>query len=124
MATGIIILSLNLGVENNSIIVAIIVAIIKSNIDVDVKMYIIINVVIKNAILPSKDFLKNLVVPYLIPMRAAAASEKLITKRATIATFSIKKYMVIAEPTNTHDAPDNSCNSCGRVTVPNRLIDA
>ena len=75
MATGISKLSLNFGVENNSIIVAIMDTIIDSQRGVADITYIIINVVIKKAILPSKDLLKNLVLPYLIPMRAAAESE-------------------------------------------------
>ena len=68
---------------------------------------IITYVVIKNARLPSSDLLNNCVVPYFRPMRAAAASDILMTRRAITAAFSLYMYVVAHAPINTHDAPVN-----------------
>ena len=61
----------------------------------------------KNDNVPSKDLLKNFVFPYFIPIRAAAESDKLITRIAMTAIFSLKSKVVIPAPMNTQDAPDN-----------------
>ena len=52
---------------------------------------IITKVVIRKASVPSSDLLNNNVEPYLMPMIAAAESDKLMTKMATIAIFSSKR---------------------------------
>ena len=61
----------------------------------------------KNDNVPSKDLLKNFVFPYFIPIRAAAESDKLITKRPIRADFSLNRYIVATAPISTQDAPDN-----------------
>ena len=56
---------------------------------------------------PSSDLLNNRVAPYLIPMSAAAESDKLITIRPIRADFSLNRYIVATAPISTQDAPDN-----------------
>ena len=82
---------------------------------------IIIVAVIINAVEPSNDLLKTFVVPYFIPIMAAAESDRLITNKDMIATFSLNKYTVTPAPINTQDAPDNPSYSLGRVIIPNKL---
>ena len=75
------------------------------------RKYIIKNVVIKNARLPSRDLLNNRVLPYLRPIMAAAESDKLMVRSAIMAIFSLNKYTVVPAPINTQDAPDNPAYS-------------
>ena len=102
------ILSLNFGVEKSSIAVTVMAVSNKSINDADEKRNIIKYVLMKNAKVPSSDLLNNRVVPYFIPMRAAAESDKLMTRRAITATFSLNRYAVNPAPINTQDAPDNT----------------
>ena len=53
------------------------------------------------------DLLNKYVLPYFIPIIAAAESDKLMTNRAIIATFSLNKNIVAAAPIRTQDAPEN-----------------
>ena len=107
MITGISKLSLRLGVENNSIIADINTAIKFTMKSAGDKENIMIDEVIKKANDPSNDLLNKYVLPYFIPIIAAAESDKLITKRAIIATFSLNKNIVAAAPIRTQDAPEN-----------------
>ena len=107
VATGMRILSLNLGVEKSSIDVAAMDAINKNIIDTDERRNIIKYVLIRKAKVPSSDLLNNRVLPNLIPIIAAAESDTLITKIAIIATFSLNRHTDMHEPINTQDAPDN-----------------
>ena len=100
-------LSFSLGVENNSIITDINTAIMFTIKSAGDKENIMIDEVIKKAADPSNDLLNKYVLPYFIPMIAAAESDKLITKRAIIATFSLNKNIVVAAPIKTQDAPEN-----------------
>ena len=102
------ILSLYLGVEKSSIAVAVIDVINKSISDADERRNIIKYVLMRKAKVPSNDLLNNRVVPYFIPMRAAAESDILMTRRAITATFSLNRYVVNPAPINTQDAPDNT----------------
>ena len=104
---GIRMLSFNLGVENSSITVTENAVNMVSKIDAADKKYIIMYVVMANARVPSKDLLNNCVFPYLIPMSAAAESEKLKTRMAITAIFSLNSSVVIPTPIKTQDAPDN-----------------
>ena len=108
VATGMIILSLYFGVEKSSIAVAVMDAINKSISDADERRNIIKYVLMRKAKVPSRDLLNNRVVPYFIPMSAAEESDKLITRRAITATFSLNRYAVNPAPINTQDAPDNT----------------
>ena len=102
------ILSLYFGVEKSSIAVTVMEVSNKSINDADEKRNIIKYVLMRNANVPSNDLLNNRVVPYFIPMRAAAESDKLMTRRAITATFSLNRYAVSPAPINTQDAPDNT----------------
>ena len=108
VVTDMRILSLNLGVEKSSIAVAVMDAINKSIRDADDRNNIIKYALIRKAKVPSSDLLNNRVVPYFIPIRAAAESDKLITRRAITATFSLNRYAVNPAPMNTQDAPDKN----------------
>ena len=118
---GISKLSFKKGVDKSSIIVA----------DKTVKILTINNdgesentikvVVIINEIDPSNDLLYNFVLPYLIPIIAAAESDKLNVKSEIIATLSLKNNIVTAELIKTQEAPDNLFFSCGRVTIEKSL---
>ena len=108
VATGIRILSLNFGVDKSAIAVAVMDTINKSISDVDERRNIIKYVLMRKAKVPSSDLLNNLVVPYCIPMRAAAESDKLMIRRAITATFSLNRYAVNPAPINTQDAPDKN----------------
>ena len=107
METGINKLSFSLGVDNNSIITDVNTAIMFTIKSAGDKENIMIDEVIKNADDPSNDLLNKYVLPYFIPIIAAAESDKLITKRAIIATFSLNKNIVAAAPIRTQDAPEN-----------------
>jgi hypothetical protein len=107
VATGINKLSFSVGVENNSIIADINTAIMFTMKSAGDKENIMIDEVIKKADDPSNDLLNKYVLPYFIPIIAAAESDKLITKREIIATFSLNKNIVAAEPIKTQDAPEN-----------------
>ena len=121
VARGISKLSFNKGVENSSIRVAVKTVKIFTINNVGESENTIKVVVIINAIDPSNDLLKSFVLPYPIPIIAAAESDKLIVKSEIIATFSLNNTIVSAEPINTQEAPDNLLFSCGRVTMPNIL---
>ena len=101
-------LSFNFGVEKSSIAVTVMDTINKSISDADERRNIIKYVLMRKAQVPSSDLLNNRVEPYFIPMRAAAESDKLMTRRAITATFSLNKYAVNPAPINTQDAPDNT----------------
>ena len=108
VATGMRILSLNFGVEKSSIDVAAMDATNKNIIDTEERRNIIKYVLIRKAKVPSSDLLNNRVLPYFIPIRAAAESDKLMTRRAITATFSLNRYAVNPAPINIQDAPENT----------------
>ena len=122
VATGTNTLSFNRGVENSSIREAVHTAVMFTIINAGDIENIMIDVHTKNARDPSNDLLNSFVLPYFIPIIAAAESEKLITRRAIIATFSLKINIVVAAPINIQDAPDNLYLSLGRVTNPNKAL--
>ncbi|SVE33868.1 uncharacterized protein METZ01_LOCUS486722, partial [marine metagenome] len=95
------------GVENNSIIADINIAIMFTMKSAGDKENIMIDEVIKKADDPSNDLLNKYVLPYFIPIIAAAESDKLMTRRAIIATFSSNNNIVAAAPIRTQDAPEN-----------------
>jgi hypothetical protein len=78
---GIEILSLIFGIWISSVIVVIVETANESNTGI-LKIYKIINVVMKNAKLPSKDLFKSFVLPKATPIIAAIASAKLIMMSA------------------------------------------
>ena len=104
---GISKLSLKRGVENSSIIVAIRIANKLISMLAGESANIMIDVLIKNAVEPSKDLLNNFVFPYFIPTMAAAESDMLIINRDIIAIFSLNKSIVMAAPINTQEAPES-----------------
>jgi len=112
--TGIEILSLILGISISSVTVA---RIDTNNETIKgiLKTYKIINVVIKNAKLPSNDLFKTFVLPNPTPIIAAIASEKLIIINAIPAIFCSKRIYVISAPQSTNDAPVNLFDSNERV---------
>ena len=112
--TGIEILSLILGISTSSAMVA---SDETNNETIKgiLKIYKIINVVIKKAKLPSKVLFNNFVLPKPTPMIAAIASEKLITINEMPATFCSKRIYVRSAPHNTNDAPVNLFDSNERV---------
>ena len=83
-------------------------AINKSITDAEEGRNIIKYVLMKKTKVPSRDLLNNRVVPYFIPISAAAESDKLMVRRAITATFSLNRYAVNPAPINTQDAPDNA----------------
>ena len=112
--TGIEILSLILGISTSSVIVAITETNNETNKGI-LKIYKIINVVIKKAKLPSKDLFNNFVLPKPTPMIAAIASDRLITINEIPAIFCSKRIYVSSAPHNTNDAPVNLFDSNERV---------
>jgi len=107
VVTGINKLSFSVGVENNSLIEDINAAIMFTIKSAGDKEIIMINEVIKKANDPSNDLLKKDVLPYFIPIIAAAESDRLMTNRAIIATFSSNNNIVAVAPIRTQDAPEN-----------------
>jgi len=113
-ASGIEILSLTLGISTSSVKVAS----TETNNEIIkgiLKRYKIINVVIKNAKLPSKDLFKTLVLPKPTPTIAAIASEQLITINEIPAIFCSKIVYVRNAPQKTNDEPVNLVDSNERV---------
>ena len=100
-------LSFRVGVENNSIIADINIAIMFTMKSAGDKEIMMIDEMMKKADEPSNVLFNKYVLPYFIPIIAAAESDKLITKRAIIATFSLNRNIVDAAPIRTQDAPDN-----------------
>ena len=51
----------------------------------------------RQAKLPSKDFLLNFILPYLLPTKAAAISPKMMKEMAAMATFLSNRSMLKTE---------------------------
>ena len=73
--------------------------------DADKNENIIAYVIMKKDKLPSSDLLNNLVLPYLIPIMAAAESDRLITNIESNAILSLKIHIDSPAPIKTHVAP-------------------
>ena len=110
-------LSLNSGVENNSIDVAAMTAhrFIKNNAGDSINM--INDAERKKTTDPSNDLLNNCVFPNFIPMIAAIESDMLKTIMPIIAAFSLNISMVTAVPITIHEAPVSIRYSMGRVNI-------
>ena len=104
-AIGIKILSLTWCIENSSINVMHREAMSTKCADADENKNIMAYVVMKKDTVPSRDLLNNFVLPYLMPTRAAAESDRLITNIEIKAIFSLKIHIDIPAPKKTHVAP-------------------
>ena len=108
VAIGIKILSLTWRVENSSINVMHREAMSTKCADADKNENIMAYVIMKKDTVPSSDLLNNFVLPNLIPIRAAAESDRLITNIEIKAIFSLKIHIDIPAPKKTHVAPEKA----------------